>query len=240
MQIEISQRRLRYFLFSFWGFLAAAGFSVEAWKYILHRERNEWVYLLGLSYEQNLPTWYSSSLLMICAVLLWLVATAHHREKGPFTWHWRILALLFAYISLDETATIHENLSELFDFGGALFFGWVIPASIAVVLLGIFYLPFLLKLPRRAARQFIVAGAFYVGGALGVEFALGYWTDLHGNKNLGYGLIDLVEESMEILGVTLFLLALIDYLTQPNHTIEVHASSSAPATSADENELAER
>jgi len=227
MRIELSFRRLQAVLVVIWVCLVVAGFSVEAWKYILYQDRNEWVYLLGLSYEQNLPTWYSSSLLLLCSVLLWLIATAKKRDTGTFKWHWRLLAVMFAYISLDETATLHEDLSDYFDFSGVLYFGWVIPASITVLLLGIFYLPFLLKLPRQTARRFVIAGAFYVGGALGVEFALGYWTDLHGSKNLGYGLIDLVEESMEILGVTLFLLALIDYLRTPQRTIEIDVGDSA-------------
>lgn len=234
MRVEIRKRRLRLVLFSIWTLLVLAGFSAEAWKYILHRGKNEWVYLLGLSYEQNLPTWYSSSLLLLCSVSLWLISTASNQETQRFKWHWRLLAVLFAYISLDETATLHEDLSAYFDFSGVLYFGWVIPASIFVFLLGIVYLPFLVKLPRRASRQFIVAGALYVGGALGVEFALGYWTDLHGSKNLGYGLIDLVEESLEILGLTVFLLALIDYLRAPNGIVELNVPESTNMPNAKE------
>ena len=54
-----------------------------------------------------------------------------------------------------------------------------------------------------------------------MELPLGWWTDHYGRQNLGYGLIDLVEESMEILGVTIFLLALVSYLSQPAGKAEI-------------------
>ena len=136
--------------------------------------------------------------------------------------HWCLLAVAFLYISLDEAVTIHEDLSRLFDFGGVFYFGWVLPAAVVVVLMGIFYVPFLLHLSERTRWQFVLSGAIYVGGALGVELLLGYWTDSHGTKNLGYGLIDLVEESMEILGLSLFFLALLEFLSAESRTIRIH------------------
>ena len=51
-----------------------------------------------------------------------------------------------------------------------------------------------------------------VSGALLMELPLGYWTDLEGTDNLTYGMIDLVEESLEIVGVSLFLYTLLDHL----------------------------
>ena len=45
-----------------------------------------------------------------------------------------------------------------------------------------------------------------------MELPLGYWTDQHGQENLMYGMIDLVEESLEIIGVSLFLYTLLEHL----------------------------
>ena len=56
-----------------------------------------------------------------------------------------------------------------------------------------------------------------------MELPLGYWTERHGNDNLVYALIDLVEESLELLGVSLFLVALVEYLGA-----RVHVTLSAP------------
>jgi hypothetical protein len=60
--------------------------------------------------------------------------------------------------------------------------------------------------------RFIVAGLVYVGGALGMEVPLGLWAARHGEDNLGYVLIDFVEEVMEMSGAALFLLSLLRHL----------------------------
>ena len=222
MEISLSIRRLIQPLVAVWAFFVISGFLVEAWKYILFFDDSyEWLYFFGLSYEQNLPTWYSSSLLLLCAVQLTLAALGATQRNEPFRIHWWLLALIFFYISLDETATIHEDFGKSFEFGGVLYFGWVIPAAVVVVILGLIYLPFLLHLSRRTRWQFILSGAIYVGGALGVELLLGYWTDAYGSKNIGYGLIDLIEESMEIFGASLFFIALLDFLAAESRTIRV-------------------
>lgn len=221
MSINVSLRKLRICLVGMWAFNVVAGFCVEAWKYILRQPRNSLVYFFGLSYEQNFPTWYVASLLLLCSVVLGLIACAKQRRKAPYVGHWWTLAAAFLYISLDETTEIHEHGSDWFDLGGFLYFGWVVPASIVVAVLGRSYLKFLIHLPRKTRNQFILAGAVYVGGALGVEFFLGYWTDLHGRRNLGYGLIDWVQESMELFGVSWFLCSLTEYLGGPVGRIRI-------------------
>ncbi len=222
MDIRFSRHRMKNVLFSIWALLVAAGLCAELFKAIYGRHvADELVHFFGLSYEQNLPTWYTASLLLLCAVQLLLISQATIQRSSPFKWHWRVLSAAFLYISLDETVTLHEDLSNYFDFGGVLYYGWVVPASVLVLIMGLAYLPFLSHLPSRARRQFVVAGIAYVGGALGVEFLLGYWTDLAGSKNLVYGLIDLLEESLEILGVTLFLCALLDYVAGDDEMIRI-------------------
>ncbi len=208
----ISQDRLKRILILVWAVLVFLGFGVEYWKYILDGERTNLVYFLGLGYEGNLPTWYSSTLLLLCSLQLALIATAKTERKAPFARHWWGLAAMFLYISMDETAQVHENAGHWFDFNGPLYYGWVIPASAVVLVVGVCYLKFLWHLPRRTRTQFILSGVIYVGGALGLDFVLGYWVDQAGTKNFTYGLIDLVQEAMEILGASLFLCSLTEYL----------------------------
>jgi hypothetical protein len=119
---------------------------------------------------------------------------------------------VFAYVSLDELARLHEGANRFFDQGGVLYFGWVIPAAILLLLLGLLYLRFLLALPRPLLRRFLLAAAAYVGGALGVELLLGWWTDRAGDDNFVYALIDWVEESLEMIGVAIFVDALLGHL----------------------------
>ena len=129
--------------------------------------------------------------------------------------NWWCLSAIFFYISLGENVSIHEHRNEWFDFSGALTFGWIIPASVFLLVFGISYLKFLIQLPPRSCNGFIIAGVIYVRGALGIEIPLGLWVDAtHSQGNLGYALIDSIGESMEVLGTSLFAVALLRHLLE--------------------------
>lgn len=227
--VPISRRSLRLGLALGMAAVTGAGLAAEILQAALHlRGDRGLVPMFSLSYEQNIPTWYSSSLLLACSVLLFLIAAATKREGGPRVNHWRALGLGFLYISLDEVASIHEHAGWL-RLGGVLYFSWVIPAAIVVALVGASYLRFLQHLPPATRARFLLAGAIYVGGAVGMELPLGYWTERYGSNNFVYGAIDWVEESMEILGVTLFLLALVDYLGARRACLAFPAPPAGPA-----------
>lgn len=214
MHIELSLHTFRRALFVATGGIAAAGLTAEICDHLLA----PWwapvlVPLLSLSYEHNLPTWYAVILHAACAGLLLvhgLSLRGQPATRGAGPARWLILSGLFAFISLDELVQIHEAASDWFDTSGVLYFGWVIPAGALVAALGLWYLPFLRALPGRTRRRFIVAGATFVSGALLMELPLGYWTELAGADNLVYAGIDWVEETLELVGVSLFLLALLD------------------------------
>ena len=59
----------------------------------------------------------------------------------------------------------------------------------------------------QALRLFLLAGAIYGGGAVGVE----HFTDSEVNS-LHYNMWTALEEGMEMLGVIVFIYALLDYL----------------------------
>jgi hypothetical protein len=217
MAIAIRLSTLRRCLLSIVGLLILCGFGAEALDATLGREApGAVVGFFGLSYEGNLPTWASTCLLFSCALLLTLIAVGKRQAGAVYRRHWQVLAIAFLYISLDEFVRIHD-------------FGWVIPAGLVVSMFAIAYAPFLRDLPRRCRNQFMLAAAVYVGGALGVELLLGYWTDLAGHDNFIYGMIDLVEESMELAGASLFLYALTEYLGGPAGVLEISLDATSEA-----------
>jgi hypothetical protein len=196
--------------------VASAGLAVE----LLHHGPlpdldEDLVALFSLSWEGNLPTWYSSALLLACAVTLGLIGGSAAARQARY---WSLLAAVFGYLSIDEAVGLHEQLNDVVHLEGPLYFSWIVPAAIAVLLLGLAYLRFLRALPPETRRRFVVAGVLYVGGALVMEIPLGLWTETHGDGDLGYALIDFAEESLEMIGATLFLLALLR-----------HAASHGPA-----------
>jgi hypothetical protein len=216
MRVRIRLASLRRLLIGSLTALVFFGFWAEVWDDLIRLE-DPWdlIEFFGLSYEENLPTWFVSVLLSGCATALALIALATRQAGGRYVAHWWGLAVAFFYISLDEVVQIHEEMSDWFDYGGVLYFSWVIPAGIAVAILGLIYLRFLGHLPGHFRNRFVLAGGLYVGGALGTELALGYWTDMAGRSNFTYAMIDLVQESLELAGVALFFYSLVEYLCQP-------------------------
>ncbi len=213
MQVEFSLRRLRRTLAVTTALIAALGLAAELCD---HLWAPAWaattVPLLSLSYEVNLPTWYVVCLHAACALGCALAATHARADGAPHGTRWGVLAGLFAYVSADELIQIHEAASGWFDTGGLLYFGWIIPAAVVVVALGLWFVPFLRALPPATRRRFVTAGGIFVGGALLMELPLGWWTERAGADNLVYALIDWVEETLELAGVTLFLCALVSHL----------------------------
>lgn len=186
--------------------IAGLGLAIEA----IHAQSHAaWVEslltTLSLSYEGNLPTWFSSSLLLACAVAAGVIAAA----RPPLHRQWWIICLLAGWMSLDEAAELHEHLGGHFGTNGVLYFDWVIPAAAIVAALLVAFVPFIRAVHPPTRARLLVAGAIYVGGALVMELPLGWWTEQHGTDGFGYAIIDWVEETMEMVGATLAFAALL-------------------------------
>lgn len=219
MAVTIREQPIRRALLGATGVISLLGLGAE----LIHHRAPwiDWAILpfFSLSLEGNLPTWYSSALLLGCGVLLLIIATgvqATGVQQGgaAFSRRWSLLGAIFLFMSLDEAVELHEQLGRLVKGSGVLHFSWVIPAAVLVFLIGLAYIPFLRHLPAATRRRFLVSGILYVGGALFLELPLGWWTERAGEHSLGYALIDWVEETLEMLGASLFLLALLCHLRE--------------------------
>ncbi|WP_447978594.1 hypothetical protein [Candidatus Nitrospira bockiana] len=224
--------------------LLALDLIVEAVKF---STGHNWLFgltrLVSLDREMNLPTWYSSSVLLGCAVLLLVIASHARRLHDRFTGHWYGLAAVFAYLSLDEAAEIHEMtirpLRSLFNTAGLLYSAWVILGAAFVSVIGLLYLRFLRSLPRSTRRRIVAAASLYVGGALGVESVAARSIAIHGADTVAYALLVVLEEGLEMAGVAVFLCTLVSYLHQQAGEIRVllaepsaHEPAATPRTRA--------
>jgi hypothetical protein len=184
-------------------------------NYLLGFERQ-----LNLDNENNLPTWYSSSALLLSAILLAVIGLANKREGNPYANQWLVLAAIFLYLSLDEAASLHEMAGRLLKpmlqaagyFHGFLYFTWVVFGAIFVLIVALAYLRFLAALPAKTRYLFLIAGTLYVGGALGIEILGARYTYFYGAENFTYTMFVTVEEGFEMLGVVVFLYALLSHL----------------------------
>jgi len=166
--------------------------------------------------EANFPTYFSTMLLLAAAFLLAVIARIQRLAGNRMATRWGVLAAIFVFMSLDESIGFHElvgrRMPNLDALGGTLHYAWVVPAAIAVVIVGLYFLPFLAKLPNPHRRWFIVSGFVYVGGALGVELAESAIAARTGDETWPYQLVATLQESMEMLGVSLFIWALLKFI----------------------------
>lgn len=200
-------------------FVIAAGITVAV---VRHLTGNDNVYglvpLFDLDGDGNLPAVLSATLLLTCSALCFINARAVKGQPAARYRHWRFLMYAFLVMTVDELAGLHELLDRpvgaLVDAGGILAFAWVIPASIFALGLLIAYLPFLLELPRDIALRLLLAGAIYVGGAVGIDAISGMFWEADGRESAAYMTTSILEETAEIAGLLLFIDACLRYLVR--------------------------
>lgn len=169
---------------------------------------------VSVDLESNVPSWFSTSLLLLGALLLLDVAGTAHRERSRWRWHWASLVAAFLYLSVDEASLLHETGNAVLERAGVdtgLRFGWVVIALPLVVAFAAAMVPFLLALPRRTAGLFVLAGVLYVGGALGMEVVGGRVWDAAGRESAAYAVVSSAEELLEMVGAVVFAWAVADH-----------------------------
>jgi hypothetical protein len=207
--------------------------------FVDRRVPSGWLRLFDLNREQNLPTWFSSALLLCGAFAAAAVAAVERAARAPFTRHWQGLAFVMLYLSVDEAAVLHEStvlpLRRLFDAGGVFAFTWIVPALAAVVILAIVYRRFVLQLPAPIRRCFFAAAALFVGGSIGGDM-IGGWYLTRAGYNGGYVALFTVEEIIEFLGAIAFLYGALRHLGEraPDLRLRIGAGSSGAPLSPGE------
>jgi hypothetical protein len=166
--------------------------------------------------EKNIPTAYSGFGLLLSSILLAVIAYAKKLDNDRYTRHWIMLSGLFLYLCLDEVGKLHERLidpmHDLIHGTGFLYFGWIVPASILVALIGLYYLKFLFHLPIKFRKLFILSAVVFLGGALGMESIGGYYVSHYTIDDMIYQSEATIEESLEMLGIVMFIHALLSYI----------------------------
>ncbi|MGI9553141.1 MAG: hypothetical protein ACR2MT_18180 [Aurantibacter sp.] len=173
--------------------------------------------LFDFNKEANIPTFYSAVSLLVCAFLLlyiyWMANRGKNKKHKPY---WLLFSLIFAFLAIDEIASIHEVLTVIirnsYSFSGFLYYAWVIPYVMGTVLLGFIIIPFLSSLPKNIRSLFITAGLVFLSGAVGMELIGGMQDELYGKLNLEYMIYYTLEEFLEMLGTAIFIYALLTHI----------------------------
>lgn len=150
-------------------------------------------YIINLIGEQNLPSSYASALLAAPAALAWVLgAIDEPRARG---W-WRALAVVLAFLAVDEYMAIHEQVKGAIDVSP----DQIVLAPI-VVAAGVTWL---VALMRFASLRPVVV--LWVGGALAWVLSQAIDATQPADR-LVWSVVP--EEALEMIGSTLFLFALL-------------------------------
>lgn len=176
--------------------------------------------------EKNLGTYFSAINLLTASLLLFIIYKLHKNRGIGDSHYWLVLSIVILALSIDEVACAHELLVEpvrdYFEIEHLFYFAWVIPGIIICAVLAIYFSKFYLNLPARYKKLFGISAFLLIGGAIGMEIIDGYLYSFVQERTLGYSALATIEESMEMLGVILFIYSLIQYLKsdiKPGQTI---------------------
>jgi hypothetical protein len=183
--------------------------QVAAWKAVMR--------LFDVNSEHNVPSWFSSMLLIGCALVAAILAALTRRAGGRDARYWAALAAVLSLLSLDEAAALHERLggpaAEVLGAAtrGALHFAWVVPGVVLALVVGLAFLRFVLRLPRSTRRLVVAAAALYLTGAAALEAVGGMVLEAQGHRAM-YLLVTAAEEGLEMAGAVLLLYAILRLL----------------------------
>jgi len=198
-------------------FMILAGVTGQILKHVFH---HGFVFGLvpkfDLDVENNVPTWFSSILLFLCAQTAFLIGYARRQQRDRFQGHWLGLAAVLLIFSMEEVAMIHEEIMVVvrhtFGLRGFFFYAWVSPGGVIVLLLAFVFFRFFLNFKPAYRRRIVLALFLYFSGAIGMEMIGGWLDSNHGGRDfLLYGLTAALEESLEMFGVWLLFATLLRY-----------------------------
>jgi hypothetical protein len=184
----------------------------------------------NLGEEGNFPTFFSALILLLASLICFYIHYAEQTYLKRTRKHWMILASAFLFLSFDEAIQIHEQsmvvVHYLMPKLPAMFASaWVIPYAIIAVLAALYFLKFIISLPSRTRNLFIVAGFVFVTGALLLEVLEAILNEKYGTQNFLFLSVITLQETMEMIGVTIFIYGLLDYIATYHQELKIKVKS---------------
>jgi hypothetical protein len=162
------------------------------------------IYMFRLSNEANVPTWWSSALLLLTGVVLSAIAYCRFRRADRRTWALWLPAALFLFMSLDEVASIHEHIGHTWGATTLRTGTWVV-ICVPIFLLALFFVVratwSFLRGRTEVIRLLALGIVIFLGSSVGLELLTNVAPDQHPLANA----INLAEEVGEMIGSTVML-----------------------------------
>lgn len=180
--------------------------------------------VFDMNAENTAPTWLSSTLLLVIAGLFGFGAWAEYQQERPrsVVVSWMVIAAGFVVLSLDETASLHELAGEkaasIFEIEALpSLYTWVIVVAPLAAVAAVWLI-------RWFGRTF---GWRTDAGRLAV-LAVGLWMTVPLFEALdpslgGPRLLVVAEETFEMVGVTLAIIALLIHFRSRGYRVRLDA-----------------
>jgi hypothetical protein len=144
-----------------------------------------------------------SALTILSAGVLSLLVGRQDAER-PVRRRWVVLGLIFAFMAVDEAVTIHEHIEERFNVD------WQVAYAPLIATAGVAWLLVLRRIwALKRERLLLIAGAVcWVVAQIDEHIQ----SNPQEGRISGYGALSAVEETLELVGSTLFALAMLGML----------------------------
>lgn len=192
--------------------------------------------LFDLNTEGNVPTLFSTMLLFFAGLLLALMFLRSVTYGHKYQKYWLLLSVIFVLLALDESLQIHERVTAMINLIGErgelkviterppyLRYAWVVPYIVGVVVLFAVLYKFLFSLNFRTRLLFLLGGGIFVFGAVGLELFEAYFDSTLG-ANYYTVILYTIEEAFEMVGVIIFIYALLSMLAGNKDAVEIDFS----------------
>ena len=175
-------------------------------------------YQLDLKREAVLATWYSGSLLFVTGMIAVLISRARGAatQGKAYRIGWSLAGLLFIGISADEVCQFHEHAVALYKLiwpeaaasrGPGDWIPVLLPLAVIVTVGLVLFSALVLSADKRSQVLALVAIGCWIGAILAESFEGGL-SSASGSRALqGF-----IEESVEIIGTTLFCVSFLEFL----------------------------
>ncbi|MEM9667854.1 MAG: hypothetical protein AAF950_02940 [Pseudomonadota bacterium] len=184
--------------------------------------------------EATLPALYSGALIFLCAILLIRISRSSSTE-ARLKRGYLMLGCIFAFLALDEWIALHElvglELERNYEFGGIFYYSWVIPYAGLLLLMVAVLASWYIQLPNKERIRYTLAGVVYIAGVMGLEMLSASFID-RSSRSMEYEMyaatLDIIigfEETFEIVGMSLFALALFDVYTRYSGKLKIRISA---------------
>lgn len=219
--IPVTPRSIRNLLTAITAGFLVAHSIVQVGIYGFGAEKH-WLDSLNMDRELNLPTLFSSALLLMAALLMQRLGQSSDRIAAR---DWRLLSKIFIFLALDEALQIHEILiipGLRRQVHPALASTWVVPYAVLALILLWRFRRFLGSISRATASRLLRSGAIYIGGAIGMEMigSFAVRSSLIRLHSPWYGAITGLEETLELLGIIVLIDALLRELLDQHDSVD--------------------